>query len=126
MVHLYLDEVKHYLKPVIPINRNFLYALEQDLYEYMDSHPNCGYEDFVDYFGTPEFISMQQLESLGEEDIDRIAKKRKKNICIIIFLLCLLLLTIGYIIYISNYAQGTGTLTLEVEDAGYIDDSVLE
>ena len=122
----YLDEVKNYLKPVIPVNRNFLYALKRDLEEYLATHPDSCFEDFVEYFGSPESVAMQQLDELEEKDIRQIAKRKKiKTLCLIL-LLFFLLASIGYIIYLSTFAQGTGTLTLEVSTPEYIDDSVLE
>ena len=122
----YLDEVKNYLKPVIPVNRNFLYALKQDLEEYLATCPDSCFEDFVEYFGSPESVAMQQLDELEEKDIRQIAKRKKiKTLCLIL-LLFFLLASIGYIIYLSTFAQGTGTLTLEVSTPEYIDDSVLE
>ena len=122
----YLDEVKNYLKPVISVNRNFLCALKQDLEEYLDTHPDSCFEYFVEYFGSPESVAMQQLDELEEKDIRQIAKRKKIRTLFLILLLFFLLASIGYIIYLSTFAQGTETLTLEVSEPEYIDDSVLE
>ena len=77
----YLDEVKNYLKPVIPVNRNFLHALKQDLEEYLDTHTDSCFEDFIEYFGSPESVAMQQLDELEEKDIRQIAKRKKSELC---------------------------------------------
>lgn len=122
----YLDEVKNYLKPVIPVNKHFLYALEQDLEEYRYAYPNSCFEDYVGYFGSPESVAMQQLEALEEKDIQKIARKKRNRVLIILLLLFFLLVSIGYSIYLSTFAQGTETLTVEVGEPEYIDDSVLE
>lgn len=122
----YLKEVKNYLKPVIPVNRRFLYALKQDLEEYHAMHPNSCFEDFVAYFGSPESVAIQQLDTLEEKDIRQLSKRKKLRILSFILLLFFLLASIGYSIYLSTFAQGTDTLTLEVSEPEYIDDSVLE
>lgn len=100
--------------------------LQKYLEEYLDTHPDSCFEDFIEYFGSPESVAMQQLDELEEKDIRQIAKRKKIRTLFLILLLFFLLASIGYIIYLSTFAQGTGTLTLEVSEPEYIDDSVLE
>lgn len=125
-VSVYLKAVRTFMKTTISANKKFLYDLEQDIRDYENSNPECTLQDLIDNFGEPELIAKQQIELMSEEDLLRISKKRKRYLVVVITLCIACIALIGYVRHVLVDMQGTGELTLEVEDESYIKENVPE
>ena len=123
-VNVYLKAVRTFMKPIVSANKKFLCDLEQDIRDYEHSNPECTLQDLIDNFGEPELIAKQQIELMSEEDFLRISKKRKRYFVAVIILCIVCIALIGYVRHVLVDMQGTGELTLEVEDEGYIKETV--
>ena len=114
------------MKPITSANKKFIRDLEQDIRDYEYSNPECTLQNLIDNFGEPELIAKQQIELMSEDDLLRISKKRKRYLVAVIILCIACIVLIGYVRHVLVDMQGTGELTLEVEDEGYIKENVPE
>lgn len=125
-VSVYLKAVRSFMKPITSANKKFIRDLEQDIRDYEYSNPECTLQNLIDNFGEPELIAKQQIELMSEDDLLRISKKRKRYLVAVIILCIACIVLIGYVRHVLVDMQGTGELTLEVEDEGYIKENVPE
>lgn len=116
---LYLQQVKDCIYALAPSD-NFVYAIRDDCYTYLDGHPNCTLEDLIDQFGKPETIARDYLNSLNILTPEKVVKtKRRKKIIITILALaiCGALITAGIYLYdLYQINQGTNTDVIIIEE----------
>lgn len=81
----------------------FLIDVKKQLIEFSLQHPNCTYDDVIDFFGKPEDVFSNYINSFGSMNLYQKMRK-KKTIQITISVIVILVLTI-WIIFFSFWLK---------------------
>lgn len=115
----YLQQIRDCFYSLAPSDE-FINAIRDDCYSFLDEHPDCSLEDLIEQFGEPESIARDYLNSVNIINPAKIAKtRRKKKIMITFLLLAILAASITAGVYLYNLyqiSQGYNTQDIIIEE----------
>lgn len=106
-VDKYIKELQMFLPVMGKYEKKFIKNIRQNMIEYMENHPDAGYSDICDRFGTPRDMVIDYFEII---DTEYLLKKtrlssiiRKSIFCIVlcIAIVCAIELGLYYKAYLS-------------------------
>lgn len=109
----YLEDVRLAFPVAYKDEKRFLRDIEDSVYTYEEQNPECSQEDLHEAFGEPKDVALGYYHATSIEVYFGMMKRSKYMTYItrglIVFLIALLLLTVGFYVYATNqYKENTG------------------
>lgn len=114
----YYKQIDSYIPKKYPHRQEIISSIHQDISSYVSEHPDAGYEDILEHFGTPEEMTLSFAESLSSEDIVSTTQQhQKKHRMVLAFTIISLFIVIGAGIF---FYWAVATTPLEIDETTII------